>query len=187
MATKKPSRNGAALRKSQRMKAASAGKSRVIRTTGSDLNSTASLRNAEAKSVTAQTVVNRAPRSTSAEVAAGSVVTQSLMIPARTELVAKALGSRAVLARTLGVSNSQPTRWISGQESPNSENTRAIVDLEHVVARARLLWADDDTVNSWLIGNNAYLDGARPIDVITTQGSGPVIDALDQAMAGAFA
>lgn len=111
----------------------------------------------------------------------------ALSIQARTTAVAQALGSRAKLAQVLKVSTSQPTRWISGDESPNSENTRAIVDLEHVVTRARLLWSDDATVSSWLNGRNAFLDGARPVDVIALQGSGPVIDALDQETAGVFA
>lgn len=111
----------------------------------------------------------------------------NLEIAMRADVVAKALGSRAKLANVLKVSASQPTRWIKGQEAPNSENTRAIVDLEHVVIRARLLWGDDDVVNAWLTGRNGFLDGARPIDVIATQGSGPAIDALDQATAGAFA
>ncbi|WP_334151142.1 antitoxin Xre/MbcA/ParS toxin-binding domain-containing protein [Microbacterium sp.] len=110
-----------------------------------------------------------------------------LEIANRANVVAKVLGSRAKLANILKVSTSQPTRWIKGQESPNSENTRAIVDLEHVVIRARLLWGDDEVVNAWLTGRNGFLDGARPIDVIATQGSGPAIDALDQATAGAFA
>jgi uncharacterized protein (DUF2384 family) len=110
-----------------------------------------------------------------------------LEIANRADVVAKALGSRAKLANLLKVSASQPTRWIKGQETPNSENTRAIVDLEHVVIRARLLWGDDEVVNAWLTGRNGFLDGARPIDVIATQGSGPAIDALDQATAGAFA
>ncbi|WP_404473440.1 antitoxin Xre/MbcA/ParS toxin-binding domain-containing protein [Microbacterium aerolatum] len=111
----------------------------------------------------------------------------ALNIQARTDAVAQALGSRAKLAQVLKVSASQPTRWISGDESPNSENTRAIVDLEHVVTRARLLWSDDETVSAWLNGRNAFLDGARPIDVIALEGSGPVIDALDQETAGVFA
>lgn len=110
-----------------------------------------------------------------------------LKIGSRAEVVAKALGSRAKLASILKVSTSQPTRWIKGQEAPNSENMRAIVDLEHVVLRARLLWGDDTVVNAWLTGRNGFLDGARPIDVIATQGSGPAIEALDQATAGAFA
>lgn len=111
----------------------------------------------------------------------------SIEIADRADVVAKALGSRAKLAQVLKVSASQPTRWIKGEEAPNSENTRTIVDLEHVVTRARLLWGDDEVVNAWLTGRNGFLDGARPIDVIGTQGSGPVIDALDQSTAGAFA
>lgn len=110
-----------------------------------------------------------------------------IQIGLRADTVAKALGSRTKLAQLLKVSVSQPTRWIKGDESPNSENTRTIVDLEHVVTRARLLWGDDEVVNAWLTGRNGFLDGARPIDVIATEGSGPVIDALDQATAGAFA
>ena len=105
----------------------------------------------------------------------------------RARSAAEALGSRARLADALGVSDSQPTRWIRGEDSPNAENARAIVDLEFVVARARLLWSDDETVNLWLYGRNAFLGGARPIDVIMTRGVSPVVDALDQEMAGAFA
>lgn len=111
----------------------------------------------------------------------------ALNIQARTDAVAQALGSKAKLAQVLKVSPSQPTRWISGDEAPNSENTRAIVDLEHVVTRARLLWRDEETVSSWLNGRNAFLDGARPIDVIALHGSGPVIEALDQETAGVYA
>lgn len=105
----------------------------------------------------------------------------------RAKSAAEALGSRTRLADALGVSDSQPTRWSRGEDSPNAENARAIVDLEYVVARARLLWSDDETVNLWLNGRNAFLGGARPIDVIMTRGVSPVVDALDQEMAGAFA
>ena len=105
----------------------------------------------------------------------------------RAKSAAEALGSRTRLADALGVSDSQPTRWIRGEDSPNAENARAIVDLEYVVARARLLWSDDETVNLWLNGRNAFLGGARPIDVIMTRGVSPVVDALDQEMAGTFA
>ena len=65
----------------------------------------------------------------------------------RARSAAEALGSRARLADVLGVSDSQPTRWIRGEDSSNAENARVIVDLEYVVARARLLWSDDETVN----------------------------------------
>ena len=87
----------------------------------------------------------------------------------------------------LKVSDSRLARWIEGEDSLDAENVRAIVDLEYVVARTRLLWGDDETVNLWLNGHNAFLGGARPIDAMMTRGVFPVIDALDQEMAGAFA
>lgn len=105
----------------------------------------------------------------------------------RTASVAQALGSKSQLAALLNVAASQPTRWISGEEMPNAENARALIDLDHVVARARLLWSNDEVVKSWLTGHNAFLGGARPVDVITIEGTGPVIDALDQELAGGFA
>lgn len=117
----------------------------------------------------------------------GAANVAAIEIANRMNVVAKALGSRARLAEALNVSASQPTRWIEGQEAPNFENTRAIVDLEHVVVRAVLLWGDEPVVKAWLTGRNALLHGASPIDVIATQGSAPVIDALDQATASAFA
>ena len=87
----------------------------------------------------------------------------------------------------LKVSDSRLARWIEGEDSLDAENVRVIVDLEYVVARTRLLWGDDETVNLWLNGRNAFLGGARPIDAMMTRGVFSVIDALDQEMAGAFA
>jgi hypothetical protein len=34
---------------------------------------------------------------------------------------------------------------------------------------------------------NAYLDGATPQDVLVTRGAADVLDALEQALAGAYA
>ncbi len=110
----------------------------------------------------------------------------AIQIADRASAVAAALGSKAQLASMLEVSPSQPTRWIDGSERPNSENARVIVDLDHVIARAGLLWKPS-VIGSWLNGSNAFLDGARPIDVLRTTGSAPVIDALDQELAGGYA
>lgn len=108
------------------------------------------------------------------------------MMAQRVATVSDALGSNAKLAVLLGISASQPTRWIRGTEKPNSENARTIIDLDHVVARAGLLWKPE-VITTWLHGSNAFLDGARPIDVIKTGGSTPVIEALDQELAGSYA
>ena len=109
-----------------------------------------------------------------------------IVIAQRAGAVVAALGSKAQLASMLEVSPSQPTRWIDGSERPNSENARAIVDLDYVIARAGLLWKPS-VIGSWLNGSNAFLDGARPIDVLRATGSAPVIDALDQELAGGYA
>lgn len=123
-----------------------------------------------------------APAATSKRKLASNVVS----IASRTAAVSDALGSKAKLATLLAVSASQPTRWIAGTESPNMENARAIVDLDHVIARAGLLWKPS-VVTAWLSGHNSFLEGARPIDVIKTQGAAPVIEALDQELSGAYA
>ncbi len=92
----------------------------------------------------------------------------------------------AELARWLGVSRSQPTRWRTGEEQPGVETARELVDLDHVLTRALMLWAPRVAID-WLTSANAHLDGARPIDVLRIRGSAEVIEALDAATAGAFA
>lgn len=110
----------------------------------------------------------------------------ALPIEARVREVAGALGSNANLAALLEISPSQPTRWIQGTERPSPANARAIIDLDHVIARANLLW-QPGVVTSWLYGSNAFLEGARPVDVVKLQGATPVIAALDQELAGGYA
>ncbi len=53
-----------------------------------------------------------------------------------------------------------------------------LVDLEHVLARARLVWGETAAV-TWLESANSHLDGARPIDVLQLAGPSSVLDALD--------
>lgn len=103
----------------------------------------------------------------------------------RTEFLTTTFGG-AQLARLLGVSRSQPTRWRSGAEQPGPDAARGLVDLDHVMTRALMLWPTRVAVD-WLTSANAYLEGARPIDVLKVRGSAEVIDALDAATAGAYA
>ena len=103
----------------------------------------------------------------------------------RTELLIEAFGSTTVVAEVLGVSPSQPSRWSRGLESPGLEAGRLVVDLAHVMARARMIWSRDAALQ-WLHGSNSYLDGARPIDVLKTRGSAEVLAARDGAQSGAF-
>ncbi|MGH3804820.1 MAG: antitoxin Xre/MbcA/ParS toxin-binding domain-containing protein, partial [Pseudonocardiaceae bacterium] len=60
-----------------------------------------------------------------------------------------------------------------------------LIDLEHVLARARLVWGET-AARTWLESANTYLDGARPLEVLQLSGPAPVLEALDaEAWGGA--
>lgn len=100
------------------------------------------------------------------------------LAPERTRWLADVLGGGGALARMLGVSSSQTSRWASGRERPGALTAPLLIDLEHVHARARLVWAEPAASN-WLDSSNAHLSGATPMDVMRLEGVGPVLDALD--------
>jgi len=103
----------------------------------------------------------------------------------RADQVVRVLGNRRAAA-VLGVSESQPSRWRKAIEVPSSQVAPMLVDLDHIIARLQLIW-DEDVIGDWLEGANAFLDGARPIDVLRVNGSGPVLEAIEAEAAGAYA
>jgi hypothetical protein len=127
--------------------------------------------------MTAPARLHRTPRATPAD---------DPLAPERTRYVAEAVGGGAKLARMLGVSPSQPSRWASGKERPGGQTAPLLIDLEHVLARVRLVW-DGPSAVVWLESPNAYLAGARPIDVLRRQGPGRVLEALDATTWGGAA
>ena len=108
------------------------------------------------------------------------------LAPERTRWLADALGGSARLAELLGVSASQTSRWASGTERPGVDAAPLLIDLEHVLARVRLVWAGP-AGQPWMVGANAHLGGARPLDVLLLRGPGPVLDALDASARGGAA
>lgn len=132
-------------------------------------------------------VVTPASLRTPVALASGQLSPARLSFAAqRTEFLISAVGSGTALADVLGVARSQPTRWRKGQESPSPQTARELVDLDHVMARALMLFPQPVAMD-WLTSANSYLDGSRPIDVLRTRGSSEVIAALDATMSGAFA
>lgn len=107
-------------------------------------------------------------------------------LSSRASMVADAVGGQTQLASILAVNKSQPSNWIKGTERPNPSNARTLVDLDHVIARIQLLWAPS-MVTPWLKASNAFLDGARPIDVLRVEGTSRVLEALDAEASGVFA
>ena len=94
--------------------------------------------------------------------------------------------SRAELAKWIRVSPSQTSRWASGEERPGPAAAPALIDLEHVYSRARLVWGGE-SARIWMESANAFLGGARPLDVLLTDGAARVLQALDAEMWGGAA
>ncbi len=103
----------------------------------------------------------------------------------RADFLVGVLGNKCI-ANLLGVTESQPSRWRHAQEVPGPRVAPVLVDLDHVVGRLLLVW-DRSVVGDWLTGSNAFLDGARPIDVLMTRGSADVLEAIEAETAGAYA
>lgn len=108
------------------------------------------------------------------------------LAPERTRWLADTVGGGGKLAAMLGVHASQTSRWATGQERPGARVAPLLIDLEHLLARVRLVWAEP-AATTWLTSANAYLDGSRPVDALALRGVGPVLDALDAGAWGGAA
>lgn len=96
------------------------------------------------------------------------------------------MGGGGKLATMLGVNASQTSRWAKGHERPSAQVAPLLIDLEHVLARVRLVWSEP-AATTWMTSANARLDGARPVDVLALAGVGPVLEALDAGAWGGAA
>jgi uncharacterized protein (DUF2384 family) len=105
---------------------------------------------------------------------------------ARTQFLIDTVGGVTKLARVLGVSPSQPSRWKDGLETPSPEVAARLLDLDHVAALAAQTWAPE-VVMDWMTSANGFLEGARPIDVLVQRGAAEVVDALKATLSGAYA
>lgn len=134
-------------------KRASRSSSAVKTSVGSAVTRTA--RNAK---VSAPSTVLSPSRSTSGRAADDPLAAE------RTRWLADAVGGGKALAQMLGVSASQTSRWAKGEERPGPVTAPLLIDLEHVLARVRLVWAEP-AATTWMVSANAHLSGARPVDV----------------------
>jgi hypothetical protein len=99
--------------------------------------------------------------------------------------IVEGLGTNAA-ARLLGADRAQVSRWGAGIESIGQEMGRRIVDLHDVLTRIVRV-AGREAASMWLVGSEPLLGGARPIDVLVTEGAAPVIRAIDGIAQGAYA
>lgn len=99
--------------------------------------------------------------------------------------VTNALGTNAA-ARLLGVDRAQVSRWSSRKDSVSAEMARRIIDVHDVLTRILRVY-EREAAAMWLVGSEPLLGGARPIDVLVTEGAAPVIRAIDGIAQGAYA
>jgi len=106
------------------------------------------------------------------------------LAPLLTRIIA-ALGTNAA-ARLLGADRGQVSRWNAGTEPISSEMGRRMVDLHFVLTRI-LRVLSREAAAMWLSCSEPLLGGARPIDVLASEGASRVIRAIDGIEQGAFA
>lgn len=96
----------------------------------------------------------------------------------------ESLGNNTV-ADLLGVSASQPGRWVRRQEGISPDNQAAIIALDFVLSLLlRAMPAELAAI--WLVSPNAHLGGARPADALPRYGHQRVVDAIEAYAQGAF-
>jgi hypothetical protein len=109
----------------------------------------------------AASVTSRAPKATVTErtpPAGPRTPADDPLSAERTRWLTDAVGGGRVLAGILGVSPSQPSRWASGKERPGVQVAPVLIDLEHVLARVRLVWGEPAAA-TWMTSANAHVGG----------------------------
>jgi uncharacterized protein (DUF2384 family) len=107
------------------------------------------------------------------------------LVSERTQFLIDRIGGVNRLARTLGVANSQPSRWRTGQEKPSPAAAQRLLGLDYIFASALQIW-EEPVVLDWLQSSNSHLAGARPIDVLALHGPLDVAEALQAELSGAY-
>ena len=95
------------------------------------------------------------------------------------------LGADRAVATLLDVSPSQVSRWRRGQ-LPDPDNADRLAGLALVVEMLAR-WLHPDTVEDWLNGANAHLDGRTPAYLVRHGRLADVIGAVEAEKTGTFA
>lgn len=103
----------------------------------------------------------------------------------RVARLAETLGLRPVAA-LLDTDPSNLAKAIAGKRDLPASIAKRALDLDHVLARAMQVF-EPLVVVDWLEGAEPTLGFARPIDVLASRGSAPLLEVLDRIEAGAYA
>jgi uncharacterized protein (DUF2384 family) len=93
------------------------------------------------------------------------------------ERLVGAFGTRPV-AKLLDIGAGTITNWKRGRHTMSPEYAKRVIELHDVMVRALQVYQPQVAMD-WLVGNDPFLDHARPIDVLVTRGAAPLIVALD--------
>lgn len=94
--------------------------------------------------------------------------------------------TNALIAQAVGVARSQPTRWLSNEETPSPQSQARLADLYNVAAQFQMVWPAA-MLPQWFESANAHLAGRKPIEVFRLEGGAPLLQALRADGAGAYA
>lgn len=94
--------------------------------------------------------------------------------------------SQTEFARLVGVSKSAVSRWSDGSDIPSESNARLLLDVDYILGQYAQSYPAE-RFRRWLSSANAFLDGARPRDVLVLEGPTRVLEALHAEVAGSFA
>ena len=101
------------------------------------------------------------------------------------ERLESAFGTRPI-AKLLDIGAGTVTNWKRRRHAISPEFAKRVIELHDVLVRALQVFPPQVAMD-WLVGNEPFLNGARPIDVLVARGAAPLIHALAAVDATAYA
>lgn len=83
------------------------------------------------------------------------------------------------LANITNASTATVSRWKKGKATPNTDTQLILSDLRYVVDTLAEFYAPDE-IRLWLYASNHLLDGKKAIDLIHSQQTDEVLDAIER-------
>lgn len=106
------------------------------------------------------------------------------LVPLLARLVA-AFGTKQI-AELLAINEEMLDPWLARRQLIPYDIAKRVIALHDVMTRALQIHSARTAVD-WLVGNDPFLNHARPIDVLVLRGSASLIEALEAFDSGGFA
>jgi uncharacterized protein (DUF2384 family) len=90
------------------------------------------------------------------------------------------------IAKLLDVDVEMLEPWLARRQRISYDIAKRVMALHEVMTRALQIHSARTTVD-WLVGNDPFLNHARPLDVLVLRGSAPLIEALEAFDSGGYA